>query len=102
MIGKYIAAGFLILILVAAPFFIVWAIHSEKKDFNNGICPRCGAKLVHFDTDSQGGRGYTCRQCNKYYTWVSYPSVDREYRKQAEREYYNDGYGDRNGRPFKD
>ncbi len=47
----------------------------EKKGYNGGRCPRCGKKLVYFDTDSQGGRGYTCRRCN-YTTWVSYSCVD--------------------------
>ena len=45
--------------------------HIEKKHFNNGICPRCGNTLHYFDTDSQGGKGYTCDNCN-YTTWVSW------------------------------
>ena len=58
-----------------------FAIHSEKKAFNNGICPDCKRKLVCFDTDSHGGRGYTCknRSCG-YYTWVSYKCVDKKFR----------------------
>lgn len=47
----------------------------EKKDYNSGICPHCGKKLILFDTDSQGGRGYICEECN-YVAWVSYPFVD--------------------------
>ena len=30
----------------------------EKKEYNRGICPYCGKKLVQLDTDSQGNRGY--------------------------------------------
>jgi hypothetical protein len=56
-------------------------IRLEKKGFNNGICPYCKRKLVHFDTDSQGGRGYTCKNTNcGYYTWVSYKCVDKNFR----------------------
>ena len=44
---------------------------SEKKDFNNGICPHCGKPLIHFDDDSQGGQGWCCHNC-RYYTWISW------------------------------
>jgi len=44
---------------------------SERKSWNNGICPKCGENLTHFDTDSQGGEGWGCDKCN-YITWVSY------------------------------
>jgi len=47
----------------------------EKRDYNNGKCPRCWGKLNHFDTDSQGGRGYVCEN-RDYYTWVSYPFIE--------------------------
>ena len=55
----------------------------ETKGFNNGICKRCGNKLRYFDTDSQGGRGYTCDKCD-YTTWVSYERVDRKFREVSE------------------
>lgn len=32
----------------------------EKKDYNLGICPHCKKKLLLFDTDYQGCRGYIC------------------------------------------
>lgn len=44
----------------------------ERKDFNGGRCPHCEGELDNFDTDSQGGNGWTCRACH-YYTWTSYP-----------------------------
>ena len=53
----------------------------EAKDFNDGKCPNCNKKLKHFDTDSQGGRGYCCRECG-YYTWVSYKTVDKKFLKE--------------------
>lgn len=67
---------FLLIFLLIMPFY---AIHCEKKDFNNGICPKCGNKLYHFDTDSQGGRGYCCHKC-PYFTWISWNCVDKNYK----------------------
>lgn len=54
--------------------FIVTFIISyfEYKHLNDGICPNCGEPLRHFDTDSQGGDGWTCDFCDKYTVWVSY------------------------------
>lgn len=68
-----------ILIVILVISGILTAMYFEYKDFNNGICPRCGKRLKHFDTDSQGGRGYCCNSC-KYFTWVSYNSVDKNYK----------------------
>lgn len=52
----------------------------EKKEFNKGVCNMCGARLRLFDTDSHGGRGYTCDKC-QYKVWVSYYSVDGDHLK---------------------
>ena len=61
---------------------IPYAIIREKREFNNGICPICGQKLEHFDNDSQGGRGYRCPSIkHKYYTWVSYKFIDKNFNK---------------------
>ena len=56
-----------------------YGIYIEKKGFNKGVCPKCG-KIKYFDMNSQGGRGYCCNSC-KYYTWVSYKCVDKDYKK---------------------
>ena len=61
-IGLCLAIGFVLFFIISIPF----AIKSEKKEFNNGYCPRCHARLNHADTDSQGGRLYTCPDCGKY------------------------------------
>jgi prepilin signal peptidase PulO-like enzyme (type II secretory pathway) len=68
----------LILLLVVSILFIIFGIYGilkcrkeECKDWNKGICPKCGKPLKHFDTDSQGGEGWCCNNC-RYYTWVSY------------------------------
>ena len=93
-IGLCIAIGLVLFFIISIPF----AIKSEKKEFNNGYCPRCHARLNHADTDSQGGRLYTCPDCGKYSTWISYHCVDREYQKEELRKYYaEDGLGDRYG-----
>ena len=57
------------------------AIFVESRDYNNGLCPRCGAELRHFDTDSQGGRGYCCDACG-YSTWVSCGIVDKDFKEE--------------------
>lgn len=56
---------------------VILAIRSEKKNYNNGVCPNCNIALRNFAQDSQGGRGYTCDKCD-YTTWCSYKCVDRQ------------------------
>lgn len=73
---------YLTIIVMIIVLLIVGTItgrYCEQKAFNNGICPHCKSKLKNFDSDSQGGRGYTCKVCN-YTTWVSYRSVDKNYK----------------------
>lgn len=43
----------------------------DKKNYNGGVCPRCGNKLVNDDMDSQGGRRYFCDKCG-YFTWIDW------------------------------
>jgi len=56
----------------------------ERKQFNNGKCRKCGGNLYHFDTDSQGGRGYSCENIRGQGcgggAWVSWPWVDKGYK----------------------
>ena len=52
----------------------------SSSKFSPAICPKCGKKLKWFDTDSQGGRGYCCHDC-RYFIWVSYNCVDKEYKE---------------------
>ena len=75
----FISIIILIGIIFALIMFLI-GFKSEKKDFNNGICPNCKRKLNHFTNDSQGGRGYICDNC-KYCTWVSYPRIDKNFNK---------------------
>ena len=46
----------------------IWAINDEKREFNNGICPRCNNKLKLFDYTSHGDRLYICEKCR----WVTF------------------------------
>jgi len=64
--------AFSLLGLMIAVF--AWARSSEKKTWNNGICPDCFSIWQIFDVDSQGGRGYKC-VCPRH-IWISY-AVDK-------------------------
>lgn len=68
----------MILIIMVIIFFIILilAILYEKRNYNNGICRHCGKPLRHFDTDSQGGRLYTCPDFCSLVS-VSYNCVDK-------------------------
>lgn len=66
----------LIVLIFTCILFISIGLHIERKNFNNGICPKCGGQLELFDIDSHGERGYKCGSCEKYQTWVSYHTVD--------------------------
>ena len=77
--------GEITLFLGGVTFFIIiifLARHSEKKKWNNGVCPNCETDLVlnAWMLDSQGGRGWTCPKIDCNYTaWVSY-NVDKKAR----------------------
>lgn len=68
-----ILIGLVLLVLLA--FGIVIARNNEKKEYNDGICTKCGNKLRLFDEDSQGGRVYHCDKCGRF-VWISY-NVDK-------------------------
>lgn len=78
---KIFAIVLLVIILVGTPIMVCWAIKRERRDFNNGVCPKCGGKLRWVDQDSQGGRLWMCENTScQYHTWVSYGCVDRDCR----------------------
>jgi hypothetical protein len=66
----FIPALILIPLMVAG---CIWAYRHEKFLWNNGICAQYNEPWVHFDNDSQSGRGYKCRDAT---IWISWP-VDR-------------------------
>lgn len=81
---SFIALAVIISLLVTASISFI-ASKLEYKDWNGGVCPKCGKPLRHFDDDSQGGHGWTCDNCD-YTTWVSYHRLvykfwENKYRK---------------------
>lgn len=34
-----------------------------RKDYNHGICPKCGTKLKHYNTTRDNYREYECSSC---------------------------------------
>jgi tRNA(Ile2) C34 agmatinyltransferase TiaS len=74
--------GNLIGFLIMAGVYTLGALITyifEYITFNNGKCS-CGGLFEYFDTDSQGGRGYSCKKCHKT-LWISY-FVDKKYVKE--------------------
>ena len=71
---KFILNSFLIYILIQIIVGVILIRRYEKKEWNNGICPKCGEEWKLFDVDSQGGRMYRCD--NWHYCDVSY-SIDK-------------------------
>ncbi len=73
MIVVSIVVLLLLIILAIISYFL------EKRAWNNGICRICDEPLKNFDRgiDSQGGRGYVCK--NHHYRWISWP-IDRKKR----------------------
>lgn len=72
----YILHAIPILFLVAMGVGALWAIRADRRCWNKGVCPTCGRPWRNFDTDSQGGLGYTCG--NGHYLWIGWPHVTRE------------------------
>lgn len=51
------------------------SILAERREWNGGVCKKSGKPWRYFDSDSEGGRGYTD---GEHYCWISWPFVDRE------------------------
>ena len=56
-------------------FGVISAYRYEKRKWNNGIAPD-GTNWIHFDNDSQGGRGY--KDLSGNCCWISYPGIDKQ------------------------
>lgn len=52
-------------------------IYKERKNYNKGICPKCGGTFMIIHIYGNGDREYHCNNCNNT-TWVTYDCVDRE------------------------
>ena len=46
----------------------VLVYRKEKKDWNGGRCPKCGAKLSRIGGDT---KGYMCESCREYWIWFT-------------------------------
>lgn len=73
---KTVALIIFIALLLLFVFLTFLGIILEKRAYNKGICKYCGKPLRHFDTDSQGGRLYTCPDFCSLVS-VSYNCVDK-------------------------
>ena len=79
MSGVDILALVITVIVVACIVSVfIYAVYIEPKQFNKGICPKCGTKLRCFDTDSSSARGYCCDNCD-YTVWVSW-GADKKFK----------------------
>lgn len=67
----------IIAVVLTALFLIgvVLCIILEYKDYNKGVCHKCGKEWKLYDIDSQGGRMYCCHDCDTYFS-ISYPFID--------------------------
>ena len=43
----------------------------EKRQYNNGVCPKCGHALRHFDSCFNGDEGFKCDHCGNSF-WTSW------------------------------
>lgn len=57
---KWLALIVLIIIWIAP---IPFMVRKEKKQYNNGKCPKCGHEWRHFDNDHAGAVGLICDSC---------------------------------------
>jgi tRNA(Ile2) C34 agmatinyltransferase TiaS len=49
----------------------------DKHTYNNGVCKKCGGTMKCFDTDSQGGYGYSCDKCENHF-WISWYKPNKD------------------------
>lgn len=68
--GIGVGVGLLLVMVLGG----AWCYRHEKRLWNAGHCLEDGSPWRHFDTDSQGGRGYKCE--HGHCEWISWP-VDR-------------------------
>lgn len=67
------------ILFVCKVIFILAEIYFEYKNFNNGVCPKCGKPLVKVDIDLQGDGGYYCHKC-RHAALVSYRWIDKNHK----------------------
>lgn len=77
LVNLIVGNGTVTLLIITPMLLMMWCgLSSERKEWNNGICAVSGKPWKRFDTDSQGGRGYT--DGAGHYCWISY-DIDKNY-----------------------
>lgn len=66
---------FFVIILIIYFLCLGTGIFMEKKQWNKGLCKKCGTSLRYLGLDLQGSRRYCCNRCN-YDLSISFPFVD--------------------------
>lgn len=66
---------FFVIILTIYFLCLGTGIFVEKKQWNKGLCKRCGTPFQYSGLDLQGSRRYFCNKCN-YDLSISFPFVD--------------------------
>ncbi len=66
---------FFVIILTIYFLCLGTGIFVEKKQWNKGLCKRCGTPFQYSGLDLQGSRRYCCNKCN-YDLSISFPFVD--------------------------
>ena len=46
----------------------VLVYRKEKRDRNNGVCPKCGSRLSKIGGDN---KGYMCESCREHWVWFT-------------------------------
>jgi len=78
MSSDVIFGSWLILMALLVMFIITLRkISFERKQYNKGICTKCGKKLEFYMYNRKTWeRGYCCRNCNRI-IWVGFKIVDK-------------------------
>ena len=79
MTTKQIIGMITVFVLIIAMIVAnVIRINIQKKDYNKGNCPICGAKLRLRDYNKNGMRQYIC-DAGRYSCWISWNFIDKNY-----------------------
>ena len=65
------------IILTIIAIMTIIEIYIANKQFNKGICPKCGGHLVLTSLDNSGSRLYTCQDCKEHKVLVCIKYIDK-------------------------
>lgn len=72
-VSQVLTANYLVTVCIISLVYLGGMLafaYAEKRQWNGGVCRETGGEWQHFDTDSQGGRGY---KSGDRTIWISYP-----------------------------